>query len=60
MADHHAQIVLSVTYALWPGDGVFCVRIAAPKLCDQFLLVDRDGRRSELRPYVFGTVGGRR
>jgi hypothetical protein len=62
MADHQQQADFTVTiradYALWPGDGVFVVRYSAVELgADGWLLVDRSGRRSELRPYRVGVAG---
>lgn len=46
---------VEVTYALWPGDGVFCMKISSSAFhSDLFQLVDHDGRVSELRPYRIG------
>lgn len=48
-------LVVHVTHALWPGDGVFCTKISSVAFQqDLFQLVDRDGRVSELRPYRIG------
>lgn len=46
------EVVTRTSYALWPGDGVFCLKVSAPKLADTFVLVDKDDRRMELRLYT--------
>lgn len=47
--------------ALWPGDGVICVKVSAPRYFPDILyLVDRNDRVSELELYRFGMFGKRR
>lgn len=55
------EIHAHVSQALWPGDGVICKRLSAPKwFPDMLFLVSRDDRVSELRPYQFGMFKGLR
>jgi hypothetical protein len=49
-----------VSYALWPGDGVFCTRVAGPVFAEPlYQLVDSEGRMHELRPHRVGEVPAR-
>jgi hypothetical protein len=59
--EQHADFAVNIRidYALWPGDGYFLVRYRAVELgADGWVLVDREGRRSELRPYRLGMIDG--
>lgn len=62
MADeqHIFTVRVDVRYALWPGDGVFCTRVAGPVFAEPlYQLVDSEGRMHELRPYRVGEVPAR-
>ena len=50
-----ATIHVRVSHALWPGDGMICVKIHASKwVPEQWLLVDREDRRHDLAEYRYG------
>lgn len=59
MADEQTVwIRVDVRYALWPGDGMSCVKIdGAPFKAPLFQIHDREGRVHELRPYRLGMFG---
>ncbi len=60
-SDRTARVIVRCSYALWPGDGVFCGRVSSAVFThDQMYLVDRNDRVSELRPYRFGMLGRER
>ncbi len=63
MSEQRRQIVVQarVSYALWPGDGFFCVRTEFSTGGGvTFTLIDREDRFHELAPYRHGMFGGRR
>lgn len=58
---YHFTIQAQRAQALWPGDGVICVKVSAPTwFPDIVYLVDRDDRVSVLEPYRLGMFRRRR
>lgn len=49
------RIDTTVRYAVWPGEAATCIKIDPCGFSvEQWLLVDRDGRRHDLRRYRLG------
>lgn len=58
MADAEIRVTVRADYALWPGDGYIVIRYTAVEVdAEAWWLVDREGRRHELRPYRLGMFG---